>query len=334
MQCQCGQTVFSENTRCTHCDRVLGFDPFGARMLSLDPQVNGELRAADGSLWRLCANREQHHVCNGLADSTDAGALCAACALNRTIPVLHRPENLHRWKKLESAKRRMIFGLSRLGLDVRSKNNSHSAGIRFDFMEDQRSHPDVLETFVSTGHKDGVITINLIEADEVQRVKARELMGERYRTLLGHFRHEAGHFFYNELVADSNLFRELFGDPAQDYESALQGYYKNGPGATWEQRFISAYACSHPLEDWAECFAHYLHMRDALATASAQGIVTIEDDAEIEDQLRAWSALSVDLNGISRSLGQPDAYPFVISQLVAQKLGFVHEAIVNSARKG
>ena len=334
LQCQCGQSVFSDNTQCLNCGRVLGFNPFRGEMLSLDAQPDGRLQAADGSSWQLCANREQHQVCNGLVDGSAAGTLCAGCALNRTIPVLDRPENLRRWQKLEGAKRRMIAGLSRLGLDVRCKINSHSAGMRFDFMEDQRSHPDVLETFVSTGHKNGVITINVVEADDVQRVQARELMGERYRTLLGHFRHEAGHFFYTELTQDLAAFSQVFGDPSEDYDSALEAYYKNGPTADWGQHFISAYACSHPLEDWAECFAHYLHMQDALATASACGLATISDSANLSEQLQAWSALSMGLNEVSRSLGQRDAYPFIITDEIAQKLAFVHEAILKAGPAG
>ncbi len=330
LQCQCGQTVFSENTQCINCGRVLGFDPFLGKMFSLDAQPDGRLKDSDGMLWQLCANRELHQVCNGLTEAVTPGALCAGCALNRTIPVLDRPENLRRWEKLESAKRRMITGLSRLGLDVRSKINSHSAGMRFDFMEDQRSHPDVLETFVSTGHKNGVITINVVEADDVQRVRARELMGERYRTLLGHFRHEAGHFFYAELTPDCAAFMQLFGDPSEDYDSALAAYYSDGPPADWGRNFISAYACSHPLEDWAECFAHYLHMRDALTTATACKLATISDSANLSEQLQAWSALSMGLNEISRSLGQRDAYPFVITAEIAQKLAFVHEAIARA----
>jgi hypothetical protein len=333
-QCQCGQTVFSENTRCINCGRVLGFDPFQGKIFSLDVGPDGRLQAPDGSLWQLCANREQHQICNGLAAGTAQGTLCASCALNRTIPVLGRPENLRRWRKLENAKRRMITGLSRLGLDVRSKINSHSAGMSFDFMEDQRSHPDVLETFVSTGHENGVITINLLEADEVQRVQARELMGERYRTLLGHFRHEAGHFFYNELTPDSAAFTRIFRDPYQDYDSALQTYYQDGPLAEWGQHYISAYACSHPLEDWAECFAHYLHMQDALATGSACGLTTVGESAGFGEQLQAWMGLSMSLNEVSRSLGQRDAYPFIITDDIAQKLAFVDEAIRKAGLAG
>jgi hypothetical protein len=34
------------------------------------------------------------------------------------------------------------------------------------------------------------------------------------------------------------------------------------------------------------------------------------------------------LNEVSRSLGQRDAYPFIITNGIAQKLAFVHEAII------
>jgi hypothetical protein len=37
--------------------------------------------------------------------------------------------------------------------------------------------------------------------------------------------------------------------------------------ANWQKSFISKYATSHPWEDWAETWAHYLHIMDMLETA-------------------------------------------------------------------
>ena len=330
LYCQCGQLVFSQNTHCFNCDRVLGFDPFSRQMVSLETASDGQLQDTQGNVWQRCANRIHHSVCNGLVSAevaTTGSSLCECCALNRTIPVTKRAENKRRWHKMEFAKRRMIAGLSALGLDVRCPAGNYSATLRFDFMEDKRSHPDVLETFVSTGHKDGVITINLIEADEVKRVAARENMGERYRTLLGHMRHEVGHFFYTYLVADLNAFTALFGDPTVDYSVALQTYYDNGPAADWGNNYISAYATSHPWEDWAESFAHYLHMQDAMATASERGFIPDYSEQPIAVQIQQWTEFSVNLNEVGRSLGLGDSYPFVIAPHVADKLAFVHDSI-------
>ena len=228
--CRCGQVVYCENSLCSNCGRTLAFEPMTGQMLSLDLQADGVLTDADGTTYRLCANWAAHRACNGIVEASldnSSDSLCRCCRLNRTIPIIEgREENLLRWKRLERAKRRMIAGVSKLGLSV--ETGSHGP-MRFDFLEDKRSHPDVLEHFVTTGHKDGVITINVTEADEIQRVQQRELMGERYRTVLGHFRHEAGHFFYGDVVRDLDTFTQLFGDPNLDYTTALETYYANGP---------------------------------------------------------------------------------------------------------
>jgi hypothetical protein len=326
LSCRCGQTVFSDNTRCGACQRTLAFDPFSNALLSFDIEPDGTLVAADNQRYKLCTNRAQHEICNGVSP-VDGGDRCRSCARNRTIPTLRRKKNLARWHRLEAAKRRMISGLSQLGLQVDAATIDSAEGMRFDFLEDRRSHPDVLESFVSTGHKNGVITINVMEADDIQRVKQRELMGERYRTLLGHFRHEAGHYFYPQLVTDIAGFAQVFGDPAADYDAALKRYYQQGPPARWESHFISAYANSHALEDWAECFAHYLHMQDALETAASRGLSAAARDCSMEDQLLQWTDLSVSLNELSRSLGLRDAYPFALTPGVAVKLGYVHDCI-------
>ena len=324
--CRCGRLAFCDNTLCDHCGRVLGFDPFSNRLLSLDQREDGTLVSESGEYFQFCDNREKYGVCNGLVaatENTPAETRCRSCALNRTIPNLRRKRNILLWSRLERAKRRLLSGLTALGLDPSAPTSRGIEQIRFDFLEDSRSHPDVLESFVSTGHKDGVITINVLEADDIQRMRQRQLMGERYRTVLGHFRHEAGHFFYSRLVIEPGEFRRLFGDPNEDYDTSVSGYYDNGPPPDWNNAFISAYACSHPLEDWAESFAHYLHIQDGLETAATCGRLKAVSNSSFRDQLEAWISLSLDMNEINRSLGVRDPYPFVITATIADKLAFV-----------
>ncbi len=322
--CRCGQALFCENTRCGKCGRRVAFEPLRAEMFSLDDDDDGWVDAS-GNRYRPCDNRAEWRVCNGVVEAGSTDTRCSACRLNRTIPSMSRSENLARWKRLESAKRRMIAGVSKLGLDVNS-----AGGMRFDFLEDKRSHPDVLEHFVSTGHKDGVITINVIEADEIQRVQQREMMGERYRTVLGHIRHEVGHFFYPQLVTDMAAFTALFGDPSADYSGALNAYYASGPAAGWENEHISAYASAHPLEDWAECFAHFLHIEDTLETAICYGL-SDDPGADPRERINAWARFVIPLNELGRSLGQRDHYPFLLTPKVIEKLLFVQDAVARAA---
>ena len=332
--CRCGQVVYCENSRCERCGCTLAFEPLTREMFSLTVQPDGVMTDDRGKAYRLCANWSAHRACNGvveaLVDNSGVG-LCSCCRLNRTIPIIEgRPENIPRWKSLERAKRRMIAGVCKLGLTV---TPSDGVPMRFDFLEDKRSHPDVLEHFVTTGHKDGVITINVTEADDIQRVQQRELLGERYRTVLGHFRHEAGHYFYNHLVQAVGEFADTFGDPADGYQSALEDYYARGPAAGWEYNYVSAYASSHPLEDWAECFAHYLHIDDTLETAVVLGLVE-EPGPRLPDRLDSWVRFSLQFNEVSRSLGLRDAYPFVLTPPIIAKLEYVERSIAAVTEAG
>jgi hypothetical protein len=180
-----------------------------------------------------------------------------------------------------------------------------------------------------------VITINVMEADEIQRVQQRELMGERYRTVLGHIRHEAGHFFYPQVAIDLGAFSALFGDPTANYDTAMNAYYQNGPAEGWELEHISAYASAHPLEDWAECFAHFLHIEDTLETAICYGMAA-DPGPDPRERLSAWVRFVIPLNELGRSLGQRDHYPFILTPVVIEKLLFVQRAVarVASAAKG
>lgn len=328
-QCHCGQEIFFENSHCQRCGRSLGYDPRHATLVALQQDGDGGWRGMDnGIAYRLCDNRINHGVCNGLVEVGDANPLCQACRLNRIIPNIVIPENLNRWGRIEQAKRRLIYGLLSLGLPLEAPVAGYPRGLSFDFLEDKRTNPAVPQEFVTTGHYKGVITLNVLEADDVQRVWQRELSSERYRTVLGHFRHEAGHYYFELLVREQQSFANLFGDPNQPYGPALKSYYDRGALAGWDVNHISAYASAHPLEDWAECFAHYLHMRETLETAAARGVIgAMSGDADMDTLLHRWDALAVTINELNRSLGLQDAYPFVVTPAVADKLRYADAAI-------
>lgn len=311
LSCRCGQTVYFENHGCARCGRKLAFDPASLAMAS-EPEPGAGLP--------FCSNRVGASRCNWLGDPAVANGACIACRSSEVIPALSKPENRDRWRKLEQAKRRLVYDLLSVGLPV------DSSRLRFVFKEDQRTNPDVHEQHVSIGHSQGVITINAAEADDVFREQMRQLMNEPYRTLLGHFRHEAGHYYF-DLIVDDELrpeARQLFGDETFGYDEALQRHYLNGPRLGWEEHFITGYASAHPVEDWAETFAHWLHIQSALETASANGLTGASDSDHWQVD---FIDLAVRLNDVMRSLGLDDAYPFVITGTIAAKIDFVRRAI-------
>ncbi len=307
--CACGRAVYFDNLRCGHCGRQLAFDPRSMTMAA-EPLPGDGLNA--------CANRTAAIRCNWLTG--EDGGLCLSCRTSDVIPVLSKPENLDRWRKLEASKRRLLHDLLRFGLPVDPDY------LRFVFKEDRRTNPDVHEEHVNTGHAAGVITINAAEADEVYREEMRVRMNEPYRTLLGHFRHEAGHYYFDVVLdaAGRDAARELFGDEREGYDEAMQRYYTEGPMPDWRQRYISAYASAHPAEDWAETWAHYLHIASTLETAATHGLAPEASDAHWRDD---FVGLAIALNEVMRSLGLADAYPFVIGGATAAKLDFVHAAV-------
>jgi len=322
--CTCGHRLFFESTACVACGRELGFDIGSRELLTLEGTGTALLTTVDGRSFRHCRNRLESGACNWLVPGTDGPGYCAACRLNDVIPDLSRPGNLQLWQRLETAKRRLVYSLAGLRLPL---------GPRFRFLEDRSRNPEVAEEVVITGHSGGIITINVAEADDASRHAVREQMRERYRTLLGHFRHESGHYYFSQLVrAPETLrhFRGLFGDERTPYEAAMQAYYQDGPPADWQERWVSAYASSHPYEDWAETFAHYLHITDALETAAAFGMGRGLAGPE-GGWIGEWGRLSVMLNELNRSLGTDDAYPFVIASPVAGRLRFIHQLIASAS---
>jgi hypothetical protein len=342
----CGQLVFFENVQCLNCKHTLAFLPDVAEVGSLENVDGGLFRAeapeAKDRHYRLCRNYSEHNVCNWAVPAGDSNPYCFSCRLTRIIPALDRPEHLEAWGALEAAKRRVMDSLMALCLPITSKNDDAKNGLAFEFLADP---DDANAPKVLTGHADGVITVNIAEADDAEREKRRVSMHEPYRTLLGHFRHEIGHYYWDRLIRDGeNLdrFRAIFGDERNDYGAALQNYYQSGPVSEWQKRFISAYACSHPWEDWAETWAHYLHLTDTLETAGECGLVILPrhrnertvrprysprqaGDVDFDELMTDGFAVTYLLNNLSRGLGQKDSYPFVLMDPVIEKLRFVHE---------
>jgi len=328
---ECGQQLYFESTSCTQCGSRLGYDREQREL-----RVLAERRGKAPEL-RLCANALEHDACNWLVPQPSESAYCASCALSQVIPDLSVESNVVAWKRLESAKRRLLYTLEALGLPVVAKTAEPDTGLAFRFLQATPDEP------VTTGHENGTITLDSAEADPAYRERQREKLGEKYRTTLGHLRHEVGHYYFDRLIADAGQepgFRKLFGDERADYQEALTRHYQEGPPAGWEQTHISAYATMHPWEDWAETFAHYLHMVDTLETAQSYGLavrppdrervtvrasaVDVDDFASLMD---GFHVVTLALNGLNRSMGQPDAYPFAVPPRARDKLAFVHQVI-------
>lgn len=343
----CGQRVFFENTRCDTCGSSLGFVPAERQMIafSVNEQAAWERIGPSGNAQRPCSNYAIEGVCNWMLDAGDPAALCISCRTTQIIPALSKPENRGYWQNLEQAKRRLFYTLLALKLPAPNRAVDPVNGVSFQFLEDISPAQRVL-----TGHDDGVITLNIAEADDAQREKMRTSMHEPYRSLLGHFRHESGHYYWDRLIHNTPWLEEcraLFGDERADYAAALQQHY-SAPMPDWHLTFISAYASSHPWEDFAECWAHYLHMVDGLETAAAWGLhldhavpqgpalqaAPIDPTAvSIEGSLvEQWLPVSQFTNAMNRSLGLHDSYPFVVRAPVVAKLNFIHKVVGAAAR--
>jgi hypothetical protein len=349
----CRQLVFFENFQCVNCGHALAFLPDLGVIGSLDPAGDDRWRSpiprAAKGIYRLCANYTGPNVCNWAIPGESSDPLCLSCQLTTVIPDLDKPGSREAWYRLEVAKRRLIYTLLALKLPMANRSDDPDGGLAFEFMADpiDPSAPRVL-----TGHATGVITVNVAEADDAERERRRLQMHEPYRTLLGHFRHESGHYYWDRLIDNSDRlesFRALFGDERADYAGALQQHYSYGPPADWRDRFVTTYASSHPWEDWAESWAHYLHLTDTLETAAAVGVKLRpprKGDPEIralpdpvdaapetfDELMAAWYPLTYLLNNLNRGLGMPDGYPFVLSTPAVEKLRFVHETVASAGQ--
>ena len=352
-RCRCGRPVFFPNSQCLACGTPLGYVPERLMLLPLQPAER------DAGHWQVWDEHDGPHLkrcanfglaaCNWMLDARDAATLCASCRLNHVIPDLSIEENRVAWARIENAKRRLVSQLLALGLPVVSRvagagGEDTERGLAFDFLRPTPEQPTI------TGHASGIVTLNIEEADDATRERIRTQLREPYRTLLGHVRHEVGHYYWDRLVDGApwlEPFRALFGDERADYAAALRRHYEQGPPADWQQRHVSAYAASHPWEDWAETWAHYLHMVDTVETAMSFGLEAeaLEVDTEpfgtdvLEDRateagaadfldfVNAWVEITALLNEMSRSMGLHDFYPFVLSRAAVRKLYFVHQVI-------
>jgi hypothetical protein len=362
-RCRCGRSVFFRNSRCLACGAELGYEPTLSEVHALIPGREENTWLIDGAkgvagIFRRCANFDSPAGCNWLIPATDPLPYCASCRLNRTIPDLKDPDNCRYWRAIENAKRRLVATLLMVRLPVKSKvSEDPERGVMFDFL---RSRPGELP--VMTMHGAGLITLNVEEANDSFREKVRHELHEPYRTLLGHLRHEIGHYYWDRLIDGTpwlDRFRELFGDERADYSAALRANYENGPRPDWRESYISSYSSAHPWEDWAECWAHYLHMVDSLDTAMGFGLTGANIEVEVKPFLlqdlyapddrearrllslvNSWMELVTAVNELARSMGQQDFYPFVMTGPVLRKVHFIRlvvreqrEAAVKASRK-
>ncbi|MES2936209.1 MAG: putative zinc-binding peptidase [Pseudomonadota bacterium] len=353
--CQnCGHPIFFENVRCLKCSSDLAFLPDRMAMSPIEPAEPAEdgtplwrprlrpRKRASTARYRLCHNNAAYQACNFAVPQDDPNPLCVSCRQTRVLPDLAQPDNIQRWYRIEVAKRRLFYTLAKMGLLDPTPPHGERDGPVFEFLADQPGQQ------VMTGHAQGLITLNVAEADDTERVRRRIEMHEPYRTLLGHLRHESGHFYWDHLVAPFperlERFRELFGDERQDYAQALHAHYASGgQPANWQDNYVSAYATAHPWEDWAETWAHYLHMVDLLETAASYHtrLTVPGTESDVEDVINPletgspdfdtlvdqWVPVTLLVNSLNRSLGQEDAYPFALSVNALRKLRFVHDTI-------
>lgn len=328
--------MYFDSEQCVQCSVLLGFDPNSQAVVAVEALDTGLLQASGGQTYRRCANSIEHDLCNWLVSSEDEEHRCQSCRLTRTIPNLSNPANLERWRILEAAKRRLLYTLLALNLPI-------TGSLKFDFLEDGRTDPERYgDSRVSSGYLNGVITLNVLEADPVARETERAALNEPQRTLLGHMRHESGHHFYHLLNEQNGTLRSgdfksrfanFFGDPSADYGQALENHYNSGPPSDWQMRYISSYATSHPLEDWAESFSHYLNMVDSLDTGINHNFLSADLSLRdllsrsFDERLGMWRELCTVANELNRSGGAEDLYPYIVSPTAADKLQFVELSI-------
>lgn len=347
--CQaCKNILYFENRSCGRCGHQLAFMPERQTLSAIEPTDNGFRTLADDRTGRFfCANAE-HDACNWLLEVGENAGFCRACRHNGTIPNLSDPAQLAGWRELEVAKHRLFYSLIRWKLPVKTRIEDPEHGLIFNFLADDPAG----QQKVLTGHDNGLVTIALAEADDFERERRRLEMDEPYRTLLGHFRHEVGHYFWDVLVRDAGKLeqcRAVFGDDSQDYGEALKRHYDQGAPANWQDNYVSAYATTHPWEDFAETWAHYLHIVDTLEMASEFGIeidppadqiggltarVTFDPYVaeDFDAIVNAWLPFTFAMNSVARAMGGRALYPFILTPPVIGKLGFIHELVRQGAQ--
>jgi len=335
----CGNTLYFENDVCLQCRNKVGFRP--------DTMTMTTAAGAGATGVQPCRNWSDWNACNWyVAGALDASSgYCLACSFDEVIPDLSDPQRLALWTETERAKRRLIYTLLRLVLPLGP--SADKQGLRFRLLADERVDTGAVDPpaqdAVVIGHAEGQLTMNVVEADDAHREAMRKRLNEPYRTMLGHLRHEIGHYYWYRLVEGTPLiedFRTVFGDERSDYSAALAAHYARAAGDDWQSSFVSFYASAHPWEDFAETWAHYIHIVDTVETASDAGL-RLGDRALAEPfppaadrpfaaLLADWLPLSVALNQLNRSMGMRDAYPFALTDRVIEKLGFVQRCVVEA----
>lgn len=328
----CGQRLAFENSECLSCHSSLGFslDQMALLVIAKRDEESDHAGAVAANEYQLCANLYVAE-CNWLVPVGHPGGLCESCALTIERPNDTDKVGLAEFARAEAAKRRLVAELHELNLPIIGRDQDPDYGLAFRLLSS--SHENVI-----TGHENGVITLDLAEGDDVHREQLRVEMDEPYRTLLGHFRHEVGHYYFYRLIRSPEYlqrFNELFGDPDSDYQAALDRHYSQGAPEGWQETFVSSYATMHPAEDWAETFAHYLHIRDTLDTSASCGLAPAAatfdrpplGPSAFPTIIEMWLPLSWSLNMVNRSMGHDDLYPFVLPPAVLDKMQFVHTVI-------
>ena len=347
---KCQHSLFFENTGCLNCGATLGFDPVGLQMVAFDlpgvPEAPWPLLADAGPPMQPCRTRLEYSACNWMVSDNDPQQLCQSCRLTATRPDLSVAGHRQMWAEYEQAKRRLVYGLLRIGLKPEPKQDpGDDLGLAFHFLASQPGQPPVM-----TGHDRGTIILSLDEANSVHRESVRSDFGEPWRTLLGHVRHETSHYLqFRWIETDSDatsLFREVFGDERADYGQALARHHADGPPPDWAQHYISAYASSHPHEDWAETCAHVLLVQDAVETAQSWGlslsspVANAQSSADLLDAqswsdllLSQWLPVAQFLNAINRSIGVADSYPFLMPTQVVRKMSTAARLLRGAAQR-
>lgn len=352
--CSCNETLFFDNSQCVSCGREVGFCPACRLLVALHGNEAVGYRCGNtdcGAALSKCYNYQFEGVCNRCVLLKDGGStarnFCDCCRYNAIIPDLSKGDNREKWRRLESAKRRVFYHLDLLGLPHGNASDGFIPPLSFDFKEDLVSTwsnnfggiatTNVLngQEVVMTGHLNGKITINIREADPVEREKLRVQFGEPHRSLIGHFRHEIAHYYWDLLIKGKreDAFIVVFDDhnnPA--YSFAMQQYYQYGPPQDWRHRFVSAYASMHPWEDFAETFSAYLEMIAALDTAYHMGLggpqtPRILPGVDFDQMVSAYVELGTALNEMNRTMGLKDLLTRSLLKPVAEKMRFIHELI-------
>jgi hypothetical protein len=341
-ECGCGSTLFFDNSRCLTCKRETGWCPHCRSIVAVNGITGSYSCDRCKSALLKCTNNRELTVCNRFVLMQPGGkapAYCDCCKFNRTIPDLAVAGNAERWARLEAAKRRMIYDLDMLGLKYGTAAEGFTPGLVFEFKTDKIIENGQWQKIkncepITTGHADGVIIINICEADDVERERMRVNLHEPQRTLIGHFRHEIAHYFWDLLVKNrqEEECKAVFGDHTRDYAAAQRVYYEKGAPPDWQNSYVSAYATMHPWEDFAETFALYLDICGTLDTAQAQHFSDLPVPAkDLKATLDRYTPMAIGMNEINRHMGLPDLVPEVFCCEVVKKLQYIHELVESSA---